>query len=216
MPEELDDDLRDLLDQLDEQDEFLPTDEDIAEELEPAKEEPKPEPAKEEPKPEPAQEEVLAPTGDETALRPIDELAEIKDQRRFDGTEHLSTAAVQVDAESDVSHYLEKMDEVADEILQACRSDRQEAQDVINMLRGQCDTAHNKGGQPSRMYVDGLVKAVEVKANINGNAVKAMEGVSKMIAATKAATNVQNNNIQMSGAELDEILSKNEPSDDLD
>ena len=59
-------------------------------------------------------------------------------------------------------------------------------------------------------------KAVEVKANINGNAVKVMEGVSKMIAATKAGINVQNNNLTVSGAELDEILSKQEPGDDLD
>jgi predicted metal-dependent phosphotriesterase family hydrolase len=66
------------------------------------------------------------------------------------------------------------------------------------------------------MYVDGLVKAVEVKANINGNAVKVMEGVAKMIAATKAGINVQQNSLTVSGAELDEILSRQEPGDDLD
>jgi hypothetical protein len=213
MPEELDDDLKDLLDQLDEQDEFLPTEDEIAEVQEEPKPEPKPVAVKEKP-PKPEDPPKVS-TGDEVALRPIDELAEIKDQRRFDGTEHLVSETV-AEESTEVIKYLDKMEEVADEVLQACRSDRQEAQDVINMLRSQCDAAHNKSNQPARMYVDGLVKAVEVKANINGNAVKVMEGVAKMIAATKAGINVQQNSLTVSGAELDEILSRQEPGDDLD
>lgn len=220
MSEELDDDLKDLLDQLDEQDEFLPTEDDIAEAQEPEpKPEPKPKPVKEEPpKPEPPDENgpIAVATGDEVALRPIDELAEIKDQRRFDGSEHLVPASMAEEMGTEVIKYLDKMEEVADEVLQACRSDRQEAQDVINMLRAQCDAAHNKSNSPARMYVDGLVKAVEVKANINGNAVKVMEGVAKMIAATKAGTNIHNNTVQVTGAELDEILSRPGPDSDID
>jgi len=115
-----------------------------------------------------------------------------------------------------VSKYLDKMEGVADEVLQACRSDRQEAQEVINMLRNQCDQAHDKNIPPARMYVDGLVKSVEVKANINTNAVKVMEGVAKMIAATKAGLNINNNNVSVSAAELDEILSSNEVTGELD
>ena len=118
--------------------------------------------------------------------------------------------------EVDVTKYLDKMEGVADEVLQACRSDRQEAQEVINMLRNQCDEAHNKNVPPARMYVDGLVKSVEVKANINTNAVKVMEGVAKMIAATKAGLNINNNNVSVSAAELDEILSSTEISGELD
>lgn len=144
------------------------------------------------------------------ALRPVK-----VDIKRLDETPALDEAPVE--SSSDVIKYLDKMEEVADEVLIACRNDRQEAQDVINMLKGQCDIAHDKSIPPARMYVDGLVKAVEVKANINGNAVKVMEGVAKMIAATKAGVNVQNNNISVSGAELDEILSGSEPmGGDLD
>ena len=144
------------------------------------------------------------------ALRPVK-----VDIKRLDETPALDEAPVE--SSSDVIKYLDKMEEVADEVLIACRNDRQEAQDVINMLKGQCDMAHEKSIPPARMYVDGLVKAVEVKANINGNAVKVMEGVAKMIAATKAGVNVQNNNISVSGAELDEILSGSEPmGGDLD
>ena len=144
------------------------------------------------------------------ALRPVKQ-----DIKRLDATPALDETPDE--PATDVSKYLEKMEEVADEVLVACRNDRQEAQDVINMLKGQCDLAHEKSLPPARMYVDGLVKAVEVKANINGNAVKVMEGVAKMIAATKAGVNVQNNNISVSGAELDDILSNSGPMDgDLD
>lgn len=116
----------------------------------------------------------------------------------------------------DIARYLDKMEGVADEVLQACRSDRQEAQEVINMLRGQCEQAHARNQPPARMYVDGLVKSVEVKANINTNAVKVMEGVAKMIAATRAGLNIQNNNVSVSTAELDEILSATEMNSELD
>lgn len=158
---------------------------------------------------------IAARAGQATALRPIDELAEIKDQRRFDGTETTTVTEIPDESVQSVNIYLEKIDSVADEVLQACRADRQEAQDVINMLRKQCDDAHNRNTIPARMYIDGLVKAVEVKANINTNAVKSMEAVAKMIAATKAGISVNNNNVNVSSFELDEILS-HQPSGDLD
>lgn len=160
-------------------------------------------------------EQINARAGESVALRPIDELTEIKDQRRFDGTETITAEPSVQEPSVNVNIYLEKIDGVAEEVLQACRSDRQEAQDVINMLRNQCDQAHQRSQLPARMYIDGLVKAVEVKASINTNAVKAMEAVAKMIAATKAGIMVNNNNLQVSGSELDEILS-HQPTGDLD
>lgn len=145
-----------------------------------------------------------------SALRPIE------DNRRFDGEHHFKAEIADEEPVVDIARYLDKMEGVADEVLQACRSDRQEAQEVINMLRTQCDQAHSKSQPPARMYVDGLVKSVEVKANINTNAVKVMEGVAKMIAATRAGLNINNNNVSVSTAELDEILSSTEISGDLD
>lgn len=140
------------------------------------------------------------------ALRPIEE--PVVEAQPADSAETPSV---------DVLKYLDKMEGVAEEVLQACRSDRQEAQEVIDMLRQQCSLAQNKNQSPARMYVDGLVKAVEVKANINTNAVKVMEGVAKMIAATKAGggLNINNNNMTVSGSELDEIL-KNPIDGELD
>ena len=55
-----------------------------------------------------------------------------------------------------------------------------------------------------------------MKANINSNAVKVMEGVAKMIAATKVSNTNINNNTIVSGAELDDILSGAEPMGELD
>lgn len=148
--------------------------------------------------------EIIPEESSSDALRPVKQ-----NYKRLDETPALEDS--QATESTDVLKYLEKMDEVADEVLISCRNDRQEAQDVINMLKSQCDDAHSKDRPPARMYVDGLVKAVEVKANINGNAVKVMEGVAKMIAATKAGVNIQNNNLSVSGSELDDILSGSEP-----
>jgi LEA14-like dessication related protein len=64
------------------------------------------------------------------------------------------------------------------------------------------------------MYIDGLVKAVEVKANINQNAIKMMEANSKMIASMKPGSGTTiNNNLQVNNSELDEILNNPVPQD---
>ena len=109
--------------------------------------------------------------------------------------------------------YLTELDGVTQEVLQACRADRQEAQDVINMLRKEVNDAINKNKQPSRMFIDGLVKSVEVKAGINATAVKMMDSVAKVLASTKSGINIQNNNMSVDGKELDELLSQDVPDD---
>ena len=107
------------------------------------------------------------------------------------------------------------MEAVTDEVLKACRSDRQETQDVIDLLRGQIDNATNANTQPQRMWVDGLVKAVEVKANINSTAVKIMEANARMIAATKAGINILNQNVQGGQTDLNDVLDQPmEPEDE--
>jgi hypothetical protein len=101
----------------------------------------------------------------------------------------------------DVRKQFEQMDHVVDEILQGVRADRQEAQDTITLIRNEIDKAIHGGHNPSRMYVDNLVKALEVKTTINMTAVKAMEAKAKLLAATKAGIVVQNNN-QVNNANL--------------
>jgi len=82
------------------------------------------------------------------------------------------------------------------------------------MMRGQADASIAKGTTPARMYIDGLVKAVEVKANINQNAIKMMEANSKMIASMKPGSGTTiNNNLQVNNSELDEILNNPVPQD---
>lgn len=111
------------------------------------------------------------------------------------------------------SKYLGRVDDVAEEIIQACRSDRQEAQETITLLRDQIDTAISGGRSPERIYFESLVKAIEVKANINTNAVKAMEMTAKMLAALKPSmapqTNITNQNVTAAtDADLDKLLSE--------
>lgn len=108
----------------------------------------------------------------------------------------------------DVVKYHDRLDQVTTEVLAACRADRQEAQDVIDLLRLQIDDAVNKSQAPQRMWVDGLVKAVEVKAGINATAVKIIEANAKMLAATRAGVNILNQNIQTGTEDLEDVLSR--------
>ena len=97
----------------------------------------------------------------------------------------------------DLRKQFQQMDEMNEEILQAARADRQEVQDVINVYKNEIDKAVAANAVPSRGYLDNIVKALEVKATVNMTAIKAMEVKVKMLAATKAgvSVNVQNNNV---------------------
>lgn len=122
----------------------------------------------------------------------------------------------------DIRQQFQHMDVVVDEILNGVRADRQEVQDTIILLRSQVDLAINNNANPPRMYIEGLVKALEVKTTINMTAVKAMEAKSKLIAATKAGLVINNSNSAQSSVTqgvdqtLVSILSQPiEPGDDI-
>jgi hypothetical protein len=106
------------------------------------------------------------------------------------------------------------MDDVTNEVLQACRSDRQEVQNVINTCQKEIEDAKAAKHPPARMWVDGLVKAVEVKGGINSTAVKMVEANIKLLAATKAGVQI-NQQINAGGnVNLDEVLSEPLGDDD--
>lgn len=146
---------------------------------------------------------------DGAEIDPTDHTLKPVDTRKIDD---LSTVTIDESTEDapavDITKYHERLDEVTDEILKACRSDRQEAQDVIELLRLQIDDAINKSQSPQRMWVDGLVKAVEVKAGINATAVKIVEANAKMLAATRAGVNILNQNVNTGSEDLEEVLSR--------
>lgn len=218
--ENLDEDLQNLLNQLDE-DEF--SDDNLVQEIndvvseDPESEDPE-DPESEDPEdpeseePEDSEKKKTVSQNGKSQKTATHDMAPT-DVRRLDKPSQALVPADSPEAVVDAKAYLDQLDGVTKDVLQACQSDRQEAQDVINVLRRQIDNAINQNQAPQRMYVDGLVKAVEVKAGINATAVKMMEGVSKMLAATKAGVNIQNNNLQVSGSELDELLSQDVPDD---
>jgi hypothetical protein len=120
-----------------------------------------------------------------------------------------------IPAEQDVNIkvYFERYEVMAEEIFAACRSDRQEAQSVLAMCKERVQDAIDSGAPNAvpRMYVDALVKAVEVKANINDTAVKMIDAGAKLISAAKSQINVQQNNVAVS-SDLNDIL--NQPMTD--
>lgn len=137
----------------------------------------------------------------------------INDDRQIVKTGIITTEPnVELPKSVDTEKYFQALDEVTQEVLDACRSDRQEAQDIIGLFRTEINNATTQNRQPARMYVDGLVKALEVKTNINSTAVKMIETNAKMLAALKvnAGPNVQINNANVTGGltETDSSLEK--------
>ena len=130
------------------------------------------------------------------------------DEREIEITPSVQTVETPTIPSIDVVKYHQRLDQVTEDVLSACRADRQETQDVIDLLRRQIDDAVNKNLPPARMWVDGLVKAVEVKAGINATAVKMVEANAKMLAATKAGVQILNQNIQSGTEDLEDVLSK--------
>lgn len=198
MSDELDDELQDLLDELDEREADL-VESTIIPEV-----------------------ETVAETVAEVADRKseivdlLDELEDVNesdgdftlrpsDVRRLDsdGVDETPEQEVQVvtpHLDIDYQKYRDQLDIVTQEVLQACRADRQEAQDVINDLKSRM--AAGGGGAPAKALVDGLVKAVEVKASINQNAIRMMDTNAKFLASIKASINTtNNNNLTVSSAE---------------
>lgn len=119
----------------------------------------------------------------------------------------------------DIRKQFEQFDAIAEEVVQGTRHDRQETQDAINLCRGEIQKAVNNGQNPSRMWVDNLTKALEIKATVNLTAIKALEAKAKLLAATKAGIQVgiQNNNqanvSTMADNSLVDLLNSN-PLDD--
>ncbi len=107
----------------------------------------------------------------------------------------------------DIESYKEQLNVVTQEVLDACRSDRQEAQLVISDLQNRM-SAVPVNAAPSKALVDGLVKAIEVKASINQNAIKIMDTNAKFLASIKANLNFNfgDKGSSTSAEELNRIL----------
>lgn len=211
MSDELDDELQGLLDELDDREEDI-----IENTLSSTEPESEPEgkvekevedAVIEEEEPDPLDDlEDIADEGDGTAMRPVD-------VRRMGPDEINDLSEPQIDEESEspglpieMEKYRDQLETVTQEVLDACRSDRQEAQDVINDLRQRLQASSGGKGPPPKALVDGIVKAVEVKAGINQNAIKMMDTNARFLASIKTTFNQTNNLSVGSSDELKRIL----------
>jgi len=116
----------------------------------------------------------------------------------------------------DIRRQFERMEAISSEVVDSSRSDRNETQGVIGVLRGEIDKAIAAGQTPARVNVEFLVKALEVKTSINTNLIKIIDATAKMLASTKASTILQtnvevtNNNSAELQKALDEPLGPND------
>jgi len=150
----------------------------------------------------------------EPPMRPIDvRKVDLSEEKVTDNVVEQEISNIPVDVEK----YKEQLDIVTQEVLNACRSDRQEAQDVINNIQSKIEEfcKNSPKSPPPKALIDGLVKTVEVKSNINQNAIRMMDTNAKFLSSIKSSINFkQNNNISTSPKELIEIL--NNPNNDSD
>lgn len=146
------------------------------------------------------------PPANET-YREVEPALQPTDVRKLDLTP--PTTAVVVEPETpivDLRQQFDSLNNSTEEIIHAARADRQEVQDAINLYRGEIDKAIGHNVLPNRGYLDNLVKALEVKANVNITAVKAIELRVKMLAALKSGLQIGVNINNANGGGSDQGL----------
>lgn len=112
----------------------------------------------------------------------------------------------------DVRANVERALSIQEEILASWRSDRCEAQDAANFIkRDVIDPIVQAGDRPSAGLIEQYVKALEVKAATNQTAVKCMDGIAKLLAATKQGGPSVQNNTLIAGNNKDLIAALKRP-----
>jgi len=105
----------------------------------------------------------------------------------------------QIDAMKLMRQYIS----VYDKFLKNYDTDREQIEKTISHLE---DIVFNVGGA-QRVHIEMLVAALRTKAETNGNIVKALDSVAKILAATKGTqVLIQNNNNNNAQKDLAEIL----------
>ena len=151
---------------------------------------------------------VAAETKTEEALKPI------PIEVNLDNTPALDMPVVAPII--DMAEKSRQVSQVTESVLADCTKDRQQAQDVIDMLMKTARDSIDKFGRVSAELAEQLIKAVQVKSDINANAIKMVDSNIKLIAATKSGNSININNTSTSSinASLTEILSQ--PHSDSD
>lgn len=97
---------------------------------------------------------------------------------------------------------------VSGEILGTWREDRTQIQEVIDIYLN----VVRAGGDIPRVYIESLVKALEVKANTSITAVKLLDAKTRLLQALKGGTSVMitnnNNNANVAEGELTKLLTE--------
>jgi hypothetical protein len=109
---------------------------------------------------------------------------------------------------------LADFDEASAEILGNYRSDQAQLQDAIDYLRDvvRGQQVVNGNGSVPGVYVEGWIKACEVKASLGQTVVKLLDSKTRLIGATKAAQQIaiinQNNTGDGDSTDLKKLLSQ--------
>lgn len=110
----------------------------------------------------------------------------------------------------DVREHVQRISAVSDEILSSWRSDRAEAQDAANFVMDLMLETRSHGQQPSATMVEQYMNALKIKSDTNQTAVRCMDGITKVLTATKPGAQSQTNNV-MVGNKSDLIAALQRP-----
>lgn len=127
---------------------------------------------------------------------------------------------VQTDPLLEISEMLQKIknefDTIKGRVLESWESDRAQTQTVIDIL---FNDLQSMGAQTPRVYIEGLVKLLEVKSNSNITPVKLLDAQTRLLQAIKGGAGVVINNSASAAAgastngELTKLLSEPAVSD---
>jgi len=151
-----------------------------------------------------------ATSGDEVVVSANTELI-IPDPELTDPATDISEAELpdlpltseQAPVSAELKSIVDKFDRDYGEVQSNLKSDRKKIDSVIDLL-----LARVRANTDAETDTMSLVKALGVLADTNGHAVKLLDSRSKLLAATKSATNANQTNISITGvdAELQKIL----------
>lgn len=106
-----------------------------------------------------------------------------------------TTQVASPDPVIDIREHVQRAGSISDEILSSWRSDRTEAQVAANFIKGIIDGVVANGQTPGPGLLEHYISALNVKASTNATAVKCVDSIAKLIAATRSGTQIQNNTL---------------------
>lgn len=169
-------------------------------------------PSKEDPELKKLLNDLAQENGEPVVEQPVDIPVEMPSPKDLEEVAPAPPTPVVVKDENDlqISAFVKKFGEVANDILGNYKADRDQINDTIEYLE---NIVFNAGGQ--RVHMEMLVAALRTKAETNASTVKVLDSLAKFLAATKGTNVFVQNNHTTIQDDLQGILAKGPYLDEM-